>query len=377
MPLPLDLRLCCTLTLLHLYILARDTAHRKKNREGLQTAKASIHSPGPGKLPLDNLAASSIDVVILSLPAIVQKGAVHPVSPAMIWTAAAGVLLLLFLLYTFYGAFRTVFWVVFRGSALNQIPNPFQRPSPRREGGLETDQTARDKILKQGFSEDLIPRYVDAIVIGSGMGGLTAAAVLSKAGKRVLVLEQHDQAGGCCHTFIDKGFEFDVGIHYVGKMAQGTFSRHIVDQISNYGIDWVKLEDVFDKVIIGLGGDSAKSKMFPIPSGKNKLQESLLKSFPSEEKAILKYFDLLKRLQKSGSFMPLLKLLPRWFVGILIRSGLLRWYVPELEYYQKSLSQVLDGLTDNQELKAVLTYSFGDYGRWIGWGVWGGGGGVL
>jgi UDP-galactopyranose mutase len=30
-------------------------------------------------------------------------------------------------------------------------------------------------------------------------------------GKKVLVLEQHDQAGGCCHTFIDKGFEFDTG----------------------------------------------------------------------------------------------------------------------------------------------------------------------
>ena len=43
------------------------------------------------------------------------------------------------------------------------------------------------------------------------MGGLAVASILSRAGKKVLVLEQHDQAGGCCHTFIDKGFEFDVG----------------------------------------------------------------------------------------------------------------------------------------------------------------------
>lgn len=49
------------------------------------------------------------------------------------------------------------------------------------------------------------------IVVGSGIGGLTAAATLAKAGKKVLVLEQHDQAGGCCHTYIEKGFEFDVG----------------------------------------------------------------------------------------------------------------------------------------------------------------------
>ena len=49
-----------------------------------------------------------------------------------------------------------------------------------------------------------IPEKLDAIVIGSGIGGMATAAIMSKSGKRVLVLEQHDQAGGCCHTFIDK-----------------------------------------------------------------------------------------------------------------------------------------------------------------------------
>lgn len=40
-----------------------------------------------------------------------------------------------------------------------------------------------------------MPDNVDVIVIGSGMGGLTAAVVLSRLGKRVLVLEQHDRIG--------------------------------------------------------------------------------------------------------------------------------------------------------------------------------------
>jgi len=62
-----------------------------------------------------------------------------------------------------------------------------------------------------GFIHKRIPEKIDAIVIGSGISGLTAAALLAKTGKSVLVLEQHDQAGGCCHTFYEKGFEFDVG----------------------------------------------------------------------------------------------------------------------------------------------------------------------
>ena len=62
--------------------------------------------------------------------------------------------------------------------------------------------------------KEKVPSELDAIVIGSGIGGLSVAALLSKVGQRVLVLEQHDVAGGCTHTFADKGqgfikFDFD------------------------------------------------------------------------------------------------------------------------------------------------------------------------
>ena len=59
----------------------------------------------------------------------------------------------------------------------------------------------------------------DAIVIGSGMGGLTAAAMLARhGGKKVLVLERHYTAGGFTHVFRRPGYEWDVGVHYIGRV---------------------------------------------------------------------------------------------------------------------------------------------------------------
>ena len=60
-------------------------------------------------------------------------------------------------------------------------------------------------------------RY-DAILVGSGIGSLCTAALLSKEGKKVLVLERHYTAGGFTHVFKRKGYEWDVGIHYIGEV---------------------------------------------------------------------------------------------------------------------------------------------------------------
>ena len=70
----------------------------------------------------------------------------------------------------------------------------------------------------------LAPAY-DAIVIGSGMGGLTTAALLSELGWRVCVLEQHYTAGGYTHSYERQGYEWDVGVHYIGEVGTRTRTR--------------------------------------------------------------------------------------------------------------------------------------------------------
>ena len=49
---------------------------------------------------------------------------------------------------------------------------------------------------------------------------MTSAATLSKLGKKVLVLEYHDRLGGTLHTFKEKEFEFDTGLHYLGNVKE-------------------------------------------------------------------------------------------------------------------------------------------------------------
>ena len=61
----------------------------------------------------------------------------------------------------------------------------------------------------------------DAIVIGSGAGGLTTALCLAQAGLQVLVCEQHEIPGGWCQSFTLEGYRFSPGVHYLGGLEPG------------------------------------------------------------------------------------------------------------------------------------------------------------
>ena len=73
------------------------------------------------------------------------------------------------------------------------------------------------------------------VVIGAGVGGLTAAALLAKRGIEVTVLEAHIDPGGCAATFFHKGYRFDVGATLVGGFHPGGPHQIVGDQL---GLTW-------------------------------------------------------------------------------------------------------------------------------------------
>ena len=265
--------------------------------------------------------------------------------------------LLIFVALTAFTFLKRELWLL--GSPSNKILDESLVRNPPKNLQIEFDQTKRDKVLKNGFSLEKVPENLDAIVIGSGAGGLSAAALLAKAGKKVLVLEQHDQAGGCCHVFADKGFEFDVGIHYVGKMNNGQTNRLISDQLTNGKLQWVQLDEAYDLIAMG---QSYETK-YQVMTGRERQIEYFIEKFPNEEKAIRKFYKLAEETAQCAVAVAFIKSLPQFLSKFLLSSQLLLWLYPSMKYLTKTVSEVLDEITDNVHLRSVLSYSFGNYGK--------------
>ena len=136
----------------------------------------------------------------------------------------------------------------------------------------------------------------DAIVIGSGAGGLTAAVALAQAGKKVLVLEQHDRPGGWTHSFTLEGYRFSPGVHYIGDLQEGGGLRRIYDGLGvSRDLTFVELNpNGYDHIFIG-------DQRVDFPKGKENLIERLKSQFSHETKGIDSYFTDLTNMVESLS----------------------------------------------------------------------------
>ena len=199
-------------------------------------------------------------------------------------------------------------------------------------------------------SNRLAEKY-DALVIGSGIGGLTTAAMLSELGWKVCVLEQHYTAGGYTHSYDRNGYEWDVGVHYIGEMGAPTRSRKMFDFLSEGKLDWAPMDTEYDRFYIG-------EKTFSAHAGKQEFQDNLLKQFPKEGSAIKAYMGLLNQVSKAMPTFAMSRLLKPWQRTLM--GPYLRAKIPELLF--RTTYEVLSEITDDQDLIAVLTGQWGDMG---------------
>ncbi len=192
----------------------------------------------------------------------------------------------------------------------------------------------------------------DVLVIGSGIGGLTTAALLARfGGRRVLVLERHYTPGGFTHTFTRSGYEWDVGVHYIGQvLSRRTLLRRLFDVISEGQLRWASLGEVYDRVLIG-------DFVFDFVAGRENLHQALYAAFPAEKEAIDGYFRAVKATVDASQAYFAAKALP----GPLSRAAqlLARTFY---RYADRTVAQVLHDLGASPLLRAVLTAQYGDYG---------------
>ncbi|MES2565617.1 MAG: NAD(P)/FAD-dependent oxidoreductase [Bacteroidota bacterium] len=206
--------------------------------------------------------------------------------------------------------------------------------------------------MKNLYTSELKKSSYDSIIIGSGIGGLTTAVFLAKAGKKVLVLEKHYVVGGFTHTFKRKKFEWDVGAHYIGQVNNETsLIRKSFDYITNGKLKWDDVGEIYDQAII-------EGETYNFKKGLKNQVNQITSYFPTDEKAIRAYFDLVVKVSGHASLFFCEKTMPNWLsklVGYQLKKRF-------LNYSRQTTYEVLSSLTKNEKLIAVLCAQCGNYG---------------
>ncbi len=176
----------------------------------------------------------------------------------------------------------------------------------------------------------------DFVIIGSGLGGLECAVILSREGYSVCVLEKNRQLGGNLQIFVRDKAIFDTGIHYIGGLEKGQNLERYFNYLGLSGkLKLKKLdEDGFD--IVSFDNDPIEYKY---AQGYENFKRTLLGYFPDEEAAITAYCD--KLIEISHSF-PLYK----------VESG--NASIIDTKFSEINTHDYIASLTNNEKLRNVL-----------------------
>lgn len=192
----------------------------------------------------------------------------------------------------------------------------------------------------------------DDIVIGSGIGGMAAAAALSRTGHKVLLLEQYHTLGGLTHSFSRDGFTWDVGIHYLGGVAPGDSEKDLLDWLCTTPIEFASMGAVYDTLHVGESEPLRLSRPY-------EAQEMDFKArFPAESDAIEEWINAMRKGREAAMTASQVNSLPAPFA-----AGLKWWKRNELDKWcGRTTNEVASSLTDNDDLINALTAQWGDFG---------------
>lgn len=185
----------------------------------------------------------------------------------------------------------------------------------------------------------------DAIVVGAGVGGLAAGALLAHGGRKVLVVERHDRPGGYAHAFRRRRYRFDSAVHLVGGCAPASFDggglvHRVLRALGVDGLcDFERVDPFYTAVYPDL--------TLRVPSGLEEFVEAHVRRFPREEKGIRQVMQLCLDLRLETQRAPELL--------FELDFGRMRRIFPTLlRYHRTTLASVLDEHLQDPRLKAVL-----------------------
>lgn len=191
----------------------------------------------------------------------------------------------------------------------------------------------------------------DVIVIGSGIGGLTAAALLSRYGKRVIVCESHTIAGGAAHSFSRRGFEFDSGPSFYCGLS-GSGSLNPLQQV---------LEALGETLSVvpydPLGHYHFPDVSFPVYSDTKRYVEAVAQITPQGARELERFEQRLLSLYKAMQGIPTLALRADWQL-ILVLMGrylpTLLKMLPQISLVQSSVGHVLDAEVRDPWVRRII-----------------------